>query len=439
MSTVKKLNDQQTITISMQELILQNVDRTRADLRKWWRKLQIAEQISYPKRSGLYDLYERSKLDGHLSGVVEKRVTAVLNKKLHYEVNGKRIEVVDEFINSAKFRLMMRKLWEKKMWGISGLDFIVGENIDFTEIPRKHIKPESTIITREQDGDEGLDYSKEPFVFVVEDVERFGLMLKSVPYTILKSGSLSDLAQYIELYGQPIRKGTYPAGDPELKAELGSALKESGASLSVLLPEGTSVEIIGDHVTAGNGQVHDVMFKQCNNELSILWLGNVETTGSDNGGSNAKSKVHSDQQKEIIKSDMLDMQDMLSDFKLQTILKSYGIPLQPGVGRFIFEKEFDLEMLKNRKDIDIALSGKIPISDDYFYETYGIPKPDNYDELKAQMEEERKMKLQPPVPPPAAPAAKPPKKKKLSAENKLTFLEKLRATLADFFDPGHKA
>lgn len=426
----------------MQELILQNVDRTRADLRKWWRKLQIAESITYPKRSGLYDLYKRSELDGHLSGVIEKRVTTIMNKKLHYEVNGKRVDAVDEVINTEKFRLMMRLLWEKKKWGVTGLFFVTGEALDFIEIPRKHIRPESKIITREQDGDEGIDYSQEPFVFVVEDVEKFGLMLKSVPYTILKSGSLSDLAQYIELYGQPIRKGTYPAGDPEAKAELATALKESGASLSLTVPEGTTVEIIGDHVTAGNGQAHEVMFRQCNNELSILWLGNSETTGNDNGGSNAKAKSHLQQQQEINKSDLMDLQDMLSNFKLQTILKSYGIPLQPGVGRFVFEREFDVEALKTRWEIDKDLTTRVPVSDDYFYDTYGVPKPDNYDELKAKMEKEKEARLNPPVPekqPAGDPPKKKPKKEKLSAEDKLTKWEQFRLFLADFFDPGHKA
>ena len=32
----------------------------------------------------------------------------------------------------------------------------------------------------------------------------------------------------------------------------------------------------------------------------------------------------------------------------------------------------------------------LPISDDYLYETFGIEKPENYDMLKQQKEEERK-------------------------------------------------
>ena len=434
---VKKKKDEQ-ITITMTELILQNVDRSRADLRKWWNRMQHAESIEYPNRSGLYDIFERIRLDAHLSGVIEKRVSAVLNKKLHYEIDGKRVEAMDEHINQDKFRLMMRRLWEKKEWGISGLEFIPGSRLDFVLIPRKHIKPEFKVISIEQNSFEGFDYTKLPFIHIVEDIERFGLLNKSTPYVLLKTGSLSDLAQYIELYGQPIRKGTYPAGDPEAKAELKTALKEAGGSLSVILPEGTTVEIIGDHVTAGNGQVHEVLFRTVNNELSILWLGNVETTGSDNGGSNAKSKEHAKQQKEIHKSDLMDMQDMLSDSHLQAILKTYGMPVNPEKGKFVFEREFDLEDLKARKEIDLFLSGKVPISDDYYYETYGIPKPENYNELKAQMEEERKIKLNPDPSPTGLPKPKKETKPANQADT-LTWFEKFRSYLADFFGPGHKA
>lgn len=440
MPEVKREKGAEKVSITMQELILQNVDRSRADLRRWWHKLQHAEQISYPNRSGLYDLGARAVLDGHLTGVMEKRVTAVLNKNLHYEIGGKRIDEMEDVIQSAKFRLMMRKLWEKKAWGISGLEFLVGKEINFVEIPRKHIKPEQKVIAFEQNGFEGIDYTKEFLIHVVEDVEKFGLISKSIPYTILKSGDLSDLAQYIEMYGQPIRKGTYPGDSPDLKAELKTALKEAGGSLSVLTPEGTNIEIIGDHVTNGNGEAHDVLFRLCNNELSIMWLGNTETTGNDNGGSNSKSDTQSKQQKEIHKSDLLDMQDMLSDFDLQMIFKSYNLPVNPEKGKFVYEKEYDVAELKTRKDIDIAIAGKVPVDDDYFYDTYGIPKPKEYDKMKAEMEEERKIKLQPPAPaPPAAPV---PKKKKekmkpLSAEEQLTQWEKIRLKIADFFAPGH--
>ena len=35
----------------------------------------------------------------------------------------------------------------------------------------------------------------------------------------------------------------------------------------------------------------------------------------------------------------------------------------------------------------MRVSEKVPVSDDYWYETYGIPKPENYNELKKEMQE----------------------------------------------------
>lgn len=447
MAIVKKKKEPGIITVTTMELIMVPIDRSRADLRKWWRNLQNAEAISYPNRSPLYDLYDRAVLDPHLSGVMEKRVTAVLNKKIHYEVDGVRVDEMENFIASEKFRLLQRTLWEKKAWGLSGIHALVGAEFDFEIIPRKHIKPDIQIIAYEQSGWEGIDYSNAWDIYVVEDVEKFGLLLKSCPLTILKSGSLSDLAQYIEIYGQPIRKGTYPGDNPELKAELKNALKESGASFTILMPEGTNIEIIGDHVTNGTGQVHQIMFQTVNNELSVLWLGNTETTSNDNGGSNAKSQEHSKQQNEIHKSDLKDMEDVLSTKKMQTIFKSFNWPVNIEKGKFVFEKEIDLTELSAKKDIWLAISSKVPIGPDDWYNSFNIPKPSNFQELFNKMEEERIAKLNPPAPALPAPAfpAQPKKEKKNkpkplhAQEDDLSWIEKFRVKLAEVFHPGHKS
>jgi len=41
--------------------------------------------------------------------------------------------------------------------------------------------------------------------------------------------------------------------------------------------------------------------------------------------------------------------------------------------------------LEKRIEIDMKLSELIPIDDDYYYSTYKIPKPANYDKLKKEL------------------------------------------------------
>ncbi|RXK57558.1 DUF935 family protein [Lacibacter luteus] len=414
MAKVKRVTapEQQKVVVTMTELILQTIDRSRADISKWWNSLQRAEQISYPNRTNLYDLYERIILDGHLTGIMDKRVKSVKNKKLHYKVNGNSVKELDDLIKSIKFREFIELLFEKKSHGLVGFEFTIGTGFDYQVIPRKHIKPEAKIIATEQNGWTGTSYEGVWNVMVLEDIKRFGFLLRCCPYAILKSGSLSDLAQYIELYGQPIRVGKYDAADVETKKELKRALKEAGASLSITIPSQAQIEIIGDNVTNGNGEVHKVMFNTCNNEMSIVVLGNTETTSNDNGGSNAKSKEHGKQQKEIHKDDIAEMANILSSDAFKVILQSYGYPVAPGDGgSFVFEMDIDLDELKTKSEIWSVVSAKVPVADDDWYTTFNIPKPANYDAMRKKMDEEKAAQQQP------APAPTPTRKPKPKVNN----------------------
>src|ERR1700754_863594 len=71
-------------TIVINETIIRPIDRQVKDI-EYWRSGHIAaERVVYPNRVKLYDLYEDVILDGHLKGIWHKRVSAVLNKTLHY-------------------------------------------------------------------------------------------------------------------------------------------------------------------------------------------------------------------------------------------------------------------------------------------------------------------------------------------------------------------
>ena len=46
--------------------------------------------------------------------------------------------------------------------------------------------------------------------------------------------------------------------------------------------------------------------------------------------------------------------------------------------------------LNERVIVDMQIASKVPVDDDYWYETYDIPKPKNYKKLKAEQEQQRK-------------------------------------------------
>lgn len=368
-------------------------DRNRKDVGKLKAAIQRAESIQLPSRVALYDLYHDAiTIDGHLSGIIRKRLDSVLNKSIKFvDKNKRKVDDFDSLIWSNKFNRLVELILESKFWGVSGIEFIQGEKFDFEEIERKHIRPELGIITKSQYDGTGIEIDSLPFVWTIGNKCDLGLLLQCSMYALYKRAGFGDFAQYVEIFGQPVRVIYYDAYDSKTKEELRQLLNESGGSLAMMVPKQAQFQMLDGKTSNGTGELQMRLIQACNAEMSIAILGNTETTTSSSSSGYAQAKVQDKQQMEITKSDISFVQNILNEEWFLKILKSYGYPVDGGA--FEFEIEIDLEALKQRLEIDREVSQKVPYSDDYWYDTYGVPKPDNYDKLKAEQEERAKIQV----------------------------------------------
>lgn len=372
----------------IQELTLVSPNRNRKDVGKLKEALERAESIYTPSRTQLYDLYhDVVTIDGHLSGIISKRIDAVTNKHIVFTKNKKKIDELDDLIQSEKFNKLVENILLQKIWGVTGIEFIVGKEFDYNIIPRKHIRTEKNCIVKSQYDFNGISIDDLPMVWVIGGKYDFGKLLQCSMYALYKRSGFGDFAQYVEIFGQPVRIIYYDAYDTKTKDELRKTLNESGSSLAMMIPKQAQFQMLDGKTSNGNGELQEKLIKACNDEMSIAILGNTETTSSSSSSGYAQSVEHGKQQLEITKSDLRFVQNMLNSTKFLWILQSFGFPVEGG--KFEFGKELDLSVLKQRLEIDDKVSSKVPVADDYWYETYGIPKPNNYDELKAQQEEQK--------------------------------------------------
>lgn len=68
------------------------------------------------------------------------------------------------------------------------------------------------------------------------------------------------------------------------------------------------------------------------------------------------------------------VRDTIATVRLHVLQQATSSSLSEG-GYFKFEQAKDLEKLAKRLDIDERVSYKVPIPDDYWYDTYDIPRP----------------------------------------------------------------
>lgn len=435
-------------TYLVHDLTVVSPDRSRKDIQSLKESVTSAEQVHFPNRVLLYDLYHDVwSMDGFLRGIISKRIDAVLNKKLKFsDKSQKEVDEITKLMRSKTGRDLIKKILESIIWGVSGVEFKVGPKFEFKEIPRKHIKPEKGLVTKSQYGvstESGYKIDDLPFVWVIGEENDLGLLLGCSLYAIYKRGNFGDWAQYVEIFGQPVRIMEYDAYDTKTKEELRKILNEAGNSLAMMIPKQATFSMLDGKQSNGDGGLQKTFKDACNEEMAICILGNTETTSSSSSSGYAQSKEHGEQQDEITASDLIMVENYLNTDKFFSILKSYGFDVEGG--SFGYELEMNLAKLKLRMEIDLQISSKVPISDDYWYQTYGIPKPENYDELKKKMEEKKAISTEEGK---EVPAEEKKHKSKQNLENndnedlidfsKPKLLDSLFKSLADFFDQARQ-
>jgi hypothetical protein len=422
----------------VQEINITSADRSFKDIGVLKSSLESAERVHYPNRSKLYDLYDDCMLDGQVAGSVRKLVDEVLNKKIVFQKNKKNVKQLDEVIESSNFRSIVEQIVLSEIWGISGLEFIPGDVVlEHVEFPRKHIKTDTkTISLYQSTSDGGVPYEGVSNFWIIGKDKNLGLMLKASLYAIYKRGTLGDWAQYIEIFGQPVRIVYYDAYDEKTRMEVKKVLDESGSSLAMMIPKQAQFEMKDGKQSNGDGNLQFKFLSYLDDQISIIFLGNTETTQASASSGHAQSQEHGKQQLKGVKSLLKLVQNYLNSPHFLGICKMYGLPVDGG--KFIFEHEVDLTELKSKAEVDkiVIETFNVPVDDDYVYETYGIPKPANYDELKKKQEEAAQSVPANPTKPASGKPAKPKVPSLRGTKQSQDFLTWLRTSLADFFDPA---
>ncbi len=357
--------------------VIQNIKisqnyRGLADIATWRNAIKAAENVANPRRVTLYDLYEEALLDGHLSAVIAKRMQAITNTPLHFIQGNKINEQITELISSENFIQLLEYILESKLWGHSLIELnISNQKLSTALIPRKHVLPiRGEIVTNQYDF-AGFNYRQQPYcnyLLEVGDTKSLGLLMQCTQYVIFKRNCLSDWSSYAETFGTPLRVAKYEGFDETARKALENAMEAAGNAAYVILPKDAQIDFIQNN-TQGSAILYDMLVDSLNKELSKIIVG--QTMTSEAGGSLAQAKVHLEVEHDINTADKLFVAHILND-KLKPLLNTHGFNVTNG--KFIFQEQEKID-LPTRLQMDLKLSERVKIDDEYFYKTYNIPKP----------------------------------------------------------------
>lgn len=368
-------------------IILQQTRRGGLDVGVYMSAIRSAEIIDYPRRDKLCDLYEDVKLDSHLFSVLRKQKAAVLSTPIQFMRDGKVDETMQEHIKSPWFLQFLSDLYDHEWEGVGGSLFQFYRDdrgwINYTLVPRKNVDAINRLILRHQGDTVGVSWDEFDDLLYIGKPRMIGNLAVAAFWVILKRNNVGDWADFAEIFGRPIREGTYNAFDEEARQKLLKDITEMGGAGVIVHPDSTELKLVQAQNVSGGGDLYEKLGTYCNNEISKTVTGNTLTTEAGDKGTQALGAVQKEGEEDInffVKQTILN----ILNYEMTETFAHLGINTDGGEFFFVppksknsQEKVNVLKVLKN----DLQL----PIDDDYLYEEFGIPKPQDYEAMKEEL------------------------------------------------------
>lgn len=201
------------------------------------------------------------------------------------------------------------------------------------------------------------------------------------PY-LFKIYSVRDLAEFVEIYGLPIRVGTYGTGaTEEEKATLLNAVVNVAHDSAAIMPEGMKLDF--KEAAKGASDPYMAMIDWCERSESKAIVGQTLTAQADRGSNtNALGSVHDKVREEIVSADAKQIASAITRHLIYPLVAlNQGITDPRRAPRFAFDTsdEGDLAMFAENlpKLVDIGM--RIPKR--YAHEKLKIPEPGEDEEV----------------------------------------------------------
>jgi phage gp29-like protein len=187
---------------------------------------------------------------------------------------------------------------------------------------------------------------------------------------------------FADKFGSPTAVGKYPPGAPAAQQdELLAAIDAIQQESAIKIPNNVEIAFL-EATRAGSVNTYESLCNFMNAAISKVILGQTLTTEmSDKGGSYAASQTHNNVRGDYTKADADSLSAALNNQLVRWIV-DYNFPGVTAYPRAWVrtEAEKDLKPLADRDKVIVVDMG-VPVTTDYIYDTYGIPKPREGEEL----------------------------------------------------------
>ena len=206
---------------------------------------------------------------------------------------------------------------------------------------------------------------------------RYGVLRVVAWMYLFKNYDLKDWVSFCEVYGMPLRLGTYDATASEKdKAALMDAIVRMGTDAAGIVPSGTDIRFIESNKQS-SVDIYERLARFCDEQMSKAIVG--QTLTSDSGGSYAQSKTHNDVRKDLTEADCKAVMETVRRDLIRPLVE-FNFGVRAHVPYFVLN-DTDTDDLKETAEIvnTLAATG-LEIPKSWLYKKFNIPAPEKGEE-----------------------------------------------------------
>lgn len=212
-------------------------------------------------------------------------------------------------------------------------------------------------------------------------ISRSGLYRVMAWPFLFKNYAVRDLAEFLEIYGLPLRLGTYNASATEKdKATLLRAVVNIGHDAAAIIPQGMMIDF--KEAAKGDNKAFDSMINLMERIQSKVALGGTLTSGEGSHGTQALGKIHQDIALHLRDSDAKQIANTLTKQVIYPILAlNRGLRDMRRCPRIVFDTQEpeDIKLLSESVPKLVAMGMRIPL--DWAHDKLKIPKAADGDQV----------------------------------------------------------
>ena len=212
------------------------------------------------------------------------------------------------------------------------------------------------------------------------EIGRSGLFRVLAWPWLMKQYSLRDLAEYLEIYGLPVKIGKYPRNAPDDdKDQLYRALQQLGRNVAGIMPDDMNVEFLKESL--GSADPFMRMVEYCDAVISMAVVGQTLSGKASNTGlGSGVAMLQGDVRQDLLEADAAQLSGTLTKQLLWPLMTLNGWD-KGRAFTYTFDTSTTEDLTVFAGAVKNFVSSGLPLPVDWIYRKAGIPQPEPGDRV----------------------------------------------------------